>query len=184
MRRPPSIWTHGPASTATKAATRSGWREREGQAVEAAHRHADHDHALEVEVIEQRGEVAGVGVGRVVEVVGPLGVAVPALVEREAMELAAQRQAAQVPGARGLTAAVQEQDRRPPGRAPVEIVEAHAAEHGVAGARATTSSGELEARELGGEPVVLALVFGDPATGGRLGHGCSPGRAIGLLRLV
>ena len=108
----------------------------------------------------------------------------PALVERDAVELAAQRQAAEIPGARRLSAAVEEERGRPAGRAPVEVVEPDAAEHGVLVPGADELR-ELEAGEAGGQPMVLALGFGVGDGKRSLGHGSSGWRARrSLLRLV
>ena len=63
---------------------------------------------------------------RVVHLGRPLALAVAALVERDAVPLAAQREADQVPGMGVEPAAVQEDHGRQAGRPPVEVVKAHA----------------------------------------------------------
>src|ERR1700751_4297751 len=79
-----------------------------------------------------------------------------ALVEREALVLAAQRQAYEIPGMRVEPAAVQEKDRMAPRSAPIEVVETHPVDHDVVvlGKRETRP---FEPGDLGGQLQVLEL---------------------------
>src|SRR5947207_12167446 len=68
------------------------------------------------------------GANRIVAVSCPIAVAVAALIERDAVEVVAQREADEIPGVRGQCAAMQKDDRRPVLVAPVEVMEPHPAE--------------------------------------------------------
>ena len=80
----------------------------------------------------------------------------PALVERDAVVLAAQRQAYEIPGMRVEPAAVQEKYRMAPRGTPVEVVETHPVDHDVV----VFGKGEtrhFEPGDLGGQLQVLEL---------------------------
>ena len=81
-----------------------------GKRVERAHRLAHEHGPLEPKVLDQPLQVPDVGLGAIVEARGPFAVAVPALIEREAVCGGAQRQADEVPGMGREAAAVQEED--------------------------------------------------------------------------
>ena len=82
-----------------------------------------------------------------------------ALGEGEAVELPAQREAGEVPGAGRLTAAVEEEGGRPPRLSPVEVVEAHSVLHRVMVGRRDVV-GDLDPGQLCGQAVVGQLVGG------------------------
>ena len=88
--------------------------DRIGQRVDRAHRHADQDELIEADLVDKAADVADLRRDRIIAVRRPVGVAVAALVERDAVEIVAQRQAAQIPGMRRQRPAMQEQDRRLP----------------------------------------------------------------------
>src|SRR5262249_52253718 len=112
-----------------------GMANRVAKTVDAAHRHADEDKAAEIQPSHERLQVAYVRLGAVVGSGRPRRVTVPPLVERQAAVLAPERETDEVPGARRLTAAVEEEDGRPPGYAPVETVEGQAAQGELVGFR-------------------------------------------------
>ena len=80
------------------------------------------DEFVEADLVDKAADVADLRRDRIVAVGRPIGVAVAALVERDAVEIVAQRQTAQIPGMRGQRPAVQEQDRRLSLAAPIQIV--------------------------------------------------------------
>src|SRR5262249_26906905 len=108
---------------------------RVAKTVDATHRHPDEDKAAEVQPSHERLQVAHVRLGTVVGGGRPRRVTVPALVERQAAMLAPERETDEVPGACRLTAAVEEEDGRPPGYAPVDTVEGQAAQGELVGFR-------------------------------------------------
>ena len=80
------------------------------------------------------------------------------LVQRQAVELAAQRQADEIPRARRLTAAVKEEDRRSSSHAPVDVVEAHAVQDDVV-LHWDDELLDVEARQSRRELLMLDLVL-------------------------
>src|ERR1051326_158415 len=79
-------------------------------------------------MVDKSLRVRECGADRIVAVLRAIGVAVAALIERDAVEVVAHGEADEVPGMRGQGAAVQKDDRRQMLVAPVEIVKPHAAE--------------------------------------------------------
>ena len=82
-------------------------------------------------MIDERLEVADVAFRPVVHHRRPLALAVAALIERETVALATKTEAHEIPRVGVEPATVEEDDRRTARRPPVEIVEAHPAEHDV-----------------------------------------------------
>jgi hypothetical protein len=103
-----------------------GMGDRKGQRIDRTQRHPGQDELVEPEMVDEPLGVGELGADRIVRVMRPIGVAVAALVERDAVIGVPQRQAAQIPGMRVQRAAVQEDDRRQVPVAPVEIMETHA----------------------------------------------------------
>ena len=97
----------------------------------SAHRMADHQRALELEFFDEVLDVAHLARQAVVADRRPFAVAMAALVERDAVVLAAQRQAYEIPGMRVEPAAVQEKYRTALRGTPIEVVEAHPIDHDV-----------------------------------------------------
>src|SRR5438045_7060018 len=87
-------------------------RRRKGQRVDRAQRHADQNELVEAEMVDKALAVRERGANRIVAVSCPIAVAVAALIERDAVEVVAQREADEVPGMRGQGADMQKQDRR------------------------------------------------------------------------
>ena len=83
--------------------------DREGQRIDRAHRHAGEDEMIEAECVDKAFDVLALSRDRVIGVGGPVAVAVAALVERDAVELVAQCEAAEIPGMRSQGAAMQKQ---------------------------------------------------------------------------
>src|SRR5262249_2365197 len=106
---------------------------RPGQGVGTAQRHADQHEPVEPEVVDESVEILDVALGTVVHRGRPLAVAVTALVEGDAVALRLEGGADEVPRVNVEPAAVQEQHQRPAARAPIHIVEAHAAKDDVVG---------------------------------------------------
>ena len=84
--------------------------QRELEAVHAAHRHPDDRDSVEPARVQKACEVACMALWRIVEIVGPLRVAMPPLIESETAKLVAQSEADEIPGARSLSAAVKKED--------------------------------------------------------------------------
>ena len=97
----------------------------EGERIDRPQRHADEDELVEPEMVDEPLGVGDLSADRIVQVVGPVAVAVAALVERDAVVVVAQGEAAQIPGVCIERAAVQKDDRRQMLVAPIEVVEAH-----------------------------------------------------------
>ena len=83
-------------------------------------------------MVDKAPDIADLRRDRIVAVGRPIGVAMAALIDRKAMEIVAQRQAAQIPGMRGQRPAVQEQDRRFSFAAPIQIMHLQPADPDVA----------------------------------------------------
>ena len=125
MRLDPGRRISGPASMITRLLEPLGVVDREGERVDRAQRHADQDELVEAKMVDKPLGVGKLRAHRVVGVLRPIGVAVAALVERDAMIVVAQRQADEVPGMGIERAAMQEHDRRQMLVAPVEVVKPH-----------------------------------------------------------
>ena len=110
-------------------------------------------------MVDKAADVADLRGDRIVAVGRPVGVAVAALVERDAVEIVAQRQAAQIPGMRGQRPAVQEQDRLLSLAAPIQIVHLQLADADVALA-GQHDVAELEPGADGRRGKVLAVFLG------------------------
>src|SRR5438105_6836993 len=107
------------------------------------------------------------GANRIVAVSCPIAVAVAALIERDAVEVVAQREADEIPGMRGQCPAMQEHDRRPVLIAPVEVMKPHAAEVKFPALRQYhLALVKAEAGADGGRGKVLAVFLGRQAHGG------------------
>ena len=113
-------------------------------------------------MVDKAADVADLRRDRIVAVGRPVGVAVAALVERDAVEIVAQRQAAQIPGMRGQRPAVQKQDRRLSLAAPIQIVHLQLADADVALA-GQHDVAELEPGTDSGRGKVLAVFLGGQA---------------------
>src|SRR5262249_13069080 len=109
--------------------------DRVEEAVDAADGHANEHEAAEAQPGDERFEVTDVRPEAVVRAGRPRRVAVSPLVERQATVLVPEREAHEVPGARSLAAAVEEEDGRAPGCSPVEAVEGQAAKGEAVGFR-------------------------------------------------
>jgi hypothetical protein len=122
--------------------SRGGERDR----VQAAEAHADERRRVPAEMVEQRvdvgDEVLATVAGR------PVRVAVAALIEADDVVRPRERRRDLVEAVGGLRAAVQHEERRRRGRAPLEIVEAQAAEDDAAVACARHASPVAEARSV------------------------------------
>ena len=130
---------------------------RVDERVQRAHRLADESEPLEAEPIDEALEVGEMRLGSVMQLRRPFAVAVSALVQCETVIIGSQRETDEIPGMRGQAAAVQEDDRRAVRGAPVEVVEAHAADDDV------VVLGEAELRhvhagDLGRQSVVREVV--------------------------
>ena len=101
------------------------------QRVGATQRHAHEDEPLDPQGLEEGLQVAGVALGRVVHLGRPLALAVAALVQGQAVPLAPQGRAHEIPRVRVEAAAVEEHHGREARRSPVEIVKAHLPEQEV-----------------------------------------------------
>src|SRR6059058_4804540 len=101
---------------------------------------------------------------RIIAVMGPVAVAVAALIERDAVIFVAQRQADEVPGMRRQGAAMQEDDGRQMLVAPIEIVKPHPAEVKFMALRQYHLA-KAEAGPHGGRGKVLAVFLGGQAHG-------------------
>src|SRR2546429_3359141 len=89
------------------------------------------------------------------------------LIERDAVEVVAQREADEIPGMRGQCPAMQEHDRRPVLIAPVEVMKPHAAEVKFPALRQYhLALVKAEAGADGGRGKVLAVFLGRQAHGG------------------
>ena len=113
----------------------------------AAHRVAHDERPLQPQLVDERERVLGHRRRRVVGVARPLAVVVAALVDREHVVAVGEVQADEVPGVRGLVAAVEQQQRRRAGLAPLEEVEALVPQHRVA--RAVAQLGRVWDAEVG-----------------------------------
>ena len=119
------------------------------------------------------------GANRIVAVSCPIAVAVAALIERDAVEVVAQREADEIPGVRGQCAAMQKDDRRPVLVAPVEVMEPHPAEVKFMALRQhDLAVAEAEAGADGGRGKVLAVFLGRQAHGGDSSFGDVSPRAL------
>ena len=118
---------------------------------------ADHQRALKAEFLDEVLDVAHLARQAVVADRRPLAVAVATLVEREAVVLAAQREAHEIPGMRVKPAAVQEKQRMASRRAPVEVMKTHPIDHHVV-VRGQGETRYFEPGDLGGQLQVLELL--------------------------
>ena len=107
--------------------------ERQIQRDHAAHAVAEDDRRVEALALDERGGVAGHGGRGVVGVAHPLGVAVPALVERVDVVAIGQVQADEIPRVRRLIRPVQQDDGRRAGVAPLQQVQPQVIDDDVAG---------------------------------------------------
>ena len=110
-------------------------------------------------MVDKASDIGDLRRDRIVAVGRPIGVAVTALVEREAVEIVAQRQAAQIPGMRGQRPAVQKQDRLLSLAAPIQIMHLQSADADVALA-GQHDIAELEPGADRGRGKVLAVFLG------------------------
>src|SRR5438552_14771625 len=101
---------------------------------------------------------------RIIAVMGPVAVAVAALIERDAVIFVAQRQADEVPGMRRQGAAMQEDDGRQMLVAPIEVMEPHPAEAKFMTLRQYHLA-KAEAGPHGSHGKVLAVFLGGQAHG-------------------
>src|SRR3954453_12862522 len=112
------------------------------------------------------------GADRIITVMGPVAVAMAALIERNAVIFVAQRQADEVPGMRGQGAAMQEDDGRQMLVAPVEVMKPHPAEVKFVALRQYNLA-KAKAGPHGGRGKVLAIFLGGQAhdSDGSFGYG-------------
>src|SRR5579884_1817502 len=89
-----------------------GLRNGKGERVDRTERHADENEPVEAELVDKAGGVAQRRGDRIIAVGRPVGVAVAALVGRDAAVFVAQGEADKVPGMGGQRAAVEKDDRR------------------------------------------------------------------------
>src|SRR6516162_8502326 len=78
---------------------------------------------VEAEHIDKAPDILALTSDRIVGVGCPVAVAMAALIERNAVELVAQCEAAQIPGMRRQSAAMQKKKRRQPLVSPIEVAE-------------------------------------------------------------
>src|SRR5262249_4639349 len=109
------------------AAVASGPR----QPVGSAERHADQHEPSETQAIDDRLVSADVTLGPVVQLRRPFAVAVPGLIEGQAVAVPSQTETHEIPRVRVQPAAVEEENRRTALRSPIEVVKAHATEDDV-----------------------------------------------------
>ncbi len=105
-----------------------GVGDREGERVDRAQGHPDENELIEPQFVDKALGVGELGGDRIVGVLRPVAVAMPALVERQAVVLVTQRQAYQIPGMGGQRAAVEKHHRRQVLPAPIEIMQSHSAD--------------------------------------------------------
>src|ERR1051326_6940419 len=119
------------------------------------------------------------GADRIIAVLRPVGVAMAALIERDAAEVVAHGEADEVPGMRGQRAAMQKYDCRQLLVAPVEIVKPHAAEVKLPALRQYhLALVKAEPGADGGRGKVLAVFLGRQAHGGGSSFGDLSPRAL------
>ena len=106
--------------------------DREGERIDRAHRHPARMKPVEAERVDKAFDVLALRRDRIIGVGRPVGVAMPALVERNAVKLVAQCEAAEIPGMRGQSPAMQENERPQLSVAPIEIVHLQPADPDVA----------------------------------------------------
>src|SRR5260370_13611900 len=122
--------------------------------VKAAHRLA-HDHGpVDTELLDESFDILGMAF--VAIVVSPVAVAMPALVQGQAMVIIAQRQADYVPGMSGQRTAMQKDQRGPIVVAPVQIMQAKLADSDLAVLR-KYDLGYVDSRYLHGQFEVFEL---------------------------
>ena len=103
-----------------------------GEGIDGAHRHPGEDETVEPERVDKAFDVLALRCNRVVGVGRPVGIAMPPLIERNAVKLVAQCETAEIPGMRGQCAAMQEEERPQLLVAPIEVAEAKVTdEHGL-----------------------------------------------------
>ena len=117
---------------------------------------ADHQRPLELEFFDEVLNVAHLARQTVVADRRPFAVAMAALVERDAVVLAAQRQAYEIPGMRVEPAAVQEKNRMALRSTPIEVVETHSVDHDIV-VLGKGETRDFEPGDLGGQLQVLEL---------------------------
>ena len=89
---------------------------------DTAERHADEYKSIQPKALDETGEIAAVGVEAVIQFLRPLGLPVTAQIGRQAVVIAAQYGAQEIPGVRVQSATMHEHHRYLSGCSPVEIV--------------------------------------------------------------
>src|ERR1700722_19708961 len=103
-----------------------------GEGIDGAHRHAGEDEVVEPERVDKAFDVLELRCDGIIGVGRPVGVAMAALIERNAVKLVAQCEAAEIPGMCGQCAAMQEKERPQLFVAPIEVTETKVTdEHGL-----------------------------------------------------
>ena len=94
-----------------------------GEGIDGAHRHPGEDETVEPERVDKAFDVLALRCNGVVGVGRPVGIAMPPLIERNAVKLVAQCETAEIPGMRGQCAAMQEEERPQLLISPIEVAE-------------------------------------------------------------
>src|SRR5215467_13237776 len=103
-----------------------------GERIDRAHRHPGQDEIVEAERIDKTFDVLTLRRNRIIGVGRPVGVTMPTLIERNTVKFVAQCEAAEIPGMRRQSAAMEKKKRPQPLVAPVEITKSKMTdEHGL-----------------------------------------------------
>src|SRR5271165_1711497 len=134
--------------------------DRKGERVDRAHRHSGEDEMVEAKGLDKAFDVLALRRDRIIGVRRPVGIAMPPLVKRNSVKLVAQREATEIPGMRGQSATMQEQQRPQLRVAPIEVTEAKVSdEHGLFIRQYDIVEAEAGAHR-GGPQMVVILVGG------------------------